>query len=229
MGTPNDAAPRPLGTQEDLFWTQDADADSSSDLELLKRVWRNEKAAPEMLAYEANLVQRVREQIALMEDTLSVFSGNASDELMASMYRMDVDRTMFLLRAYLRVRLLKIEKFAMHILRTQELWERLSEQEQDYAQRFTDTLQKHLEQSVLSKLPFGYQSMLRQAGSSEEDDMIPEPQLDTFVFCRSKGDIGSLQLDDKGDETVDLLADDLYILRYRPIQKLLEADRIELV
>ena len=37
--------------------------------------------------------------------------------------------------------------------------------------RYIDTLQKHMEQSVLSKLPFGYQSMLRQATSSEEDDM----------------------------------------------------------
>lgn len=231
MGDDGRNAGASLGTQDhDFLWSQGSGAaEASSDVELLQRVWRNEKAAPEILPYEKLLVDRIREQILLMEDTLPTFAGETSDELKLSMYRMDIDRTMFLLRAYLRIRLLKIEQFAMHILRTEELWERLSEQEQDYAQRYIDTLQKHMEQSVLSKLPFGYQSMLRQATSSEEDDMIPEPQLDTFVFCRSKGPVGSLQLDDKGDEVVDLMADDLYILRYRPVRRLLETDRIELV
>eukprot|EP00250_Pteridium_aquilinum_P002321 c12518_g1_i1 orf=215-910(-) len=231
MGDDGRAAGTSQGIQDPEFlWSQGVGAaEANSDVEILQRVWRNEKAAPEVLPYENLLVERIREQILLMEDTLSAFTGEASDELTLSMYRMDIDRTMFLLRAYLRIRLLKIEQFAMHILRTEELWERLSQQEQDYAQRYIDILQKHMEQSVLSKLPFGYQSMLRQATSSEEDDMISEPSLDTFVFCKSKGPIGSLQLDDKGDESVDLLADDLYILRYRPVRRLLETDRIELV
>ncbi len=33
----------------------------------------------------------------------------------------------------------------------------------------------------------------------------------------------------RGYESVDLMLDDLYILRYRPVQGLLAADRIELV
>ena len=49
----------------------------------------------------------------LQEDTLSSFSGDASDELQLSMYRMDIDRTMFLLRAYLRIRILKVIKHYM--------------------------------------------------------------------------------------------------------------------
>lgn len=32
-------------------------------------------------------------------------------------------------------------------------------------------MEKHLEQSVLSRLPYGYQSILKQSISSEEDDM----------------------------------------------------------
>lgn len=39
---------------------------STTDAELLKRAWRNEKAAPEILRFEASLVQRSREQIQLM-------------------------------------------------------------------------------------------------------------------------------------------------------------------
>ncbi|VVB15343.1 unnamed protein product [Arabis nemorensis] len=39
---------------------------STSDVELLKRAWRNEKAAPEILQYEAALVDRAKEQIELV-------------------------------------------------------------------------------------------------------------------------------------------------------------------
>ncbi|KAI4334992.1 hypothetical protein L6164_013682 [Bauhinia variegata] len=50
-----------------------------------------------------------------------------------------------------------------------------------------DDLNQHLEESVLSKLPDNYQSIQKQSVISEEDDMVPEPQLDTFVVCRSRG------------------------------------------
>ncbi|KAJ7517779.1 hypothetical protein O6H91_21G040300 [Diphasiastrum complanatum] len=232
-GNGADSSARFRNSEELQDWMNeegDGSADmSASDVDMLKRAWRNEKAAPEVLPFQTLLVERVREQILLMEDNLVAFSGEISEELMLSLYRMDLDRTLFLLRAYLRTRLNKIEKFALHVLKAQELWDRLSEQEQDYAQRFTDSLHKHFQQTVLGKLPYGYQSIMKQATSSEEDDMIPEPNLDTFVFCRSKRAIGAFQLDEKGDETVDLMADDLYILRYRPIKDLLDNDRIELV
>ncbi|PHT49296.1 hypothetical protein CQW23_13504 [Capsicum baccatum] len=42
---------------------------STTDAELLKQAWRNEKAAPEILQFEAPLVQRSREQIQLMDST----------------------------------------------------------------------------------------------------------------------------------------------------------------
>lgn len=39
---------------------------STTDVELLKRAWRNEKAAPEILRFESDLIARVKEQIQLM-------------------------------------------------------------------------------------------------------------------------------------------------------------------
>lgn len=39
---------------------------STTDAELLKRAWRNEKAAPQILKFEAALVRRSRELIQLM-------------------------------------------------------------------------------------------------------------------------------------------------------------------
>lgn len=52
-------------------WSEEAEEDASSlagttDVELIRRAWRNEKAAPEILQFEGPLVLRVREQIQLL-------------------------------------------------------------------------------------------------------------------------------------------------------------------
>ncbi|KAL6609550.1 hypothetical protein ACP70R_039519 [Stipagrostis hirtigluma subsp. patula] len=202
---------------------------ATTDVELLKRAWRNEKAAPEILRFDSPLVSRVREQIQLLEETLDDFADSGVDDLVVSLYQMDLDRTLFLLRSYLRLRLQKIEKYMMHISRSDDLLSRLSQQEQRFAKSCTEIMEKHLEQSVLSKLPYGYDSVTRQSLSSTEDDMVPEPQLDTFVFCKTKSDVGAFQLDDIGEEVVDLVADDLYVLRYKSIKGLVEGGRIDLI
>uniref|UniRef100_A0A0D3G341 DNA replication complex GINS protein SLD5 n=1 Tax=Oryza barthii TaxID=65489 RepID=A0A0D3G341_9ORYZ len=214
-----------------------AAAAASTDVELLKRAWRNEKASPEILRFDSPLVSRVREQIQLLEETLDDFGESGVDDLVVSLYQMDLDRTLFLLRSYLRLRLQKIEKYMMHISKSEDLLSRLSQQEQRFAKSCTEMMEKHLEQSVLSKLPYGYDSVTRQSLSSTEDDMgisfdliiIPEPQLDTFVFCKTKSDVGAFQLDDIGEEVVDLVADDLYVLRYKSIKGLVESGQIDLI
>ncbi|CAH9120464.1 unnamed protein product [Cuscuta epithymum] len=202
---------------------------STTDAELLKRAWRNEKGAPEILRFEAALVQRSREQIQLMEETVEDYTKTGIDPLTVSLYQMDVDRTMYLLRSYLRTRLQKIEKYAFHILRTSELWDCLSKQEQKFAQRSADDLQQHLEQSVLSKLPQGFKSHLKQSTVSEQDDMVTEPRLDHYVICRSKRYLGAFQLDDSVEEPVSIEADDLYALPYKSIKPLVENGQMDIV
>ncbi|GFQ06224.1 DNA replication complex gins protein sld5 [Phtheirospermum japonicum] len=213
---------------------------STTDAELLKSAWRNEKAAPEILKYDTDLVQRSRQQIQLMlalkllsfrfvvEEMVDEFSQNGVDPLTVSLYQMDLDRTMFLLRSYLRTRLLKIEKYVFHIQKTAEVWNRLSEPEQKFAKRCGGDIKNHLEQSVLSKLPDQYQSHLRQSAASEDDDMVPEPQLDAYVVCRSKRYLGAFQLDD-GGAPVTIEADDLLALPYKSIKPLVESKQIDLV
>ncbi|PRQ22893.1 putative GINS subunit, domain A protein [Rosa chinensis] len=72
---------------------------------------------------------------------------------------MDLDRSKFLLRSYLRIRLQKIEKYIFHILATAKLYNRLSKQEKAFAK------------TVLLKLPNKYQSIFKQSMISEENDM----------------------------------------------------------
>ncbi|KAL8481330.1 hypothetical protein ACS0TY_027735 [Phlomoides rotata] len=203
---------------------------STTDAELWKSAWRNEKAAPEILKYDVDLIQRSRQQIQLMEEMADEFNKNGVDPLTVSLYQMDLDRTMFLMRSYLRTRLQKIEKYVFHIQKTAEQWNRLSRQEQKFAKRYATDLEHHLDQSVLSKLPDQYRSHLRQSAASEEDDMVPEPKLDTYVICKSKKYLGSFQLDDgEEEEVINIEADDLYALPYKSIKPLVESGQIDLV
>lgn len=202
---------------------------STTDAELLKCAWRNERAAPEILKYDADLVQRSRQQIQLMEEMVEEFKKNVVDPLTVSLYQMDLDRTMFMLRSYLRTRLQKIEKYVFHIKKTAEQWNKLSKQEQKFAMRYAGVIKHHLEQSVLSKLPDQYQFHLRQSAASEDDDMVPEPELDAYIVCRSNKYLGAFQLDDSGEEPIDIEADDLYALPYKSIKPLVESGQINLV
>ncbi|KAG5555317.1 hypothetical protein RHGRI_012750 [Rhododendron griersonianum] len=222
--------------------------DSNNDAELLKRAWRTEKAAPEILQFEARLVQRSREQIQLVlkirgvierlryevpkespfrkkgSNNLSVFLHaegiledlveSGSDPLIVSLNQMDMDRTLYLLRSYLRTRLQKIEKYMFHIHKNTELWNRLSEQEQKFAQRCIEDLEDHFDKSVLSKLPDRYKSSVKQSVISEEDDMG-----NAFILCKLIG----------VEDPVDLDPGDLYAVRYRSIKPLVYSGQIELV
>lgn len=152
--------------------------------------------------------------------------------------------------------------------------------------RCVDNMEKHLKQSVLSKLPEGYKDILRQSAASEVDDMgmistsvtiklysiylnclhnsdylyaslVPEPKLDTFVICRSKGDLRPFELPDRycyknhwfslfleklcktsglifslhnsDGVPLELLAGDLHVLQYKSIKLLVESGDVELV
>ncbi|CAL0310095.1 unnamed protein product [Lupinus luteus] len=242
---------------------------STTDVELLKRAWRNEKSAPEILRFESDLINRVTEQIQLMEETVEENSTDDADPLSLSLYQMDLDRTLFLLRSYLRVRIQKIEKYMFHIRKTEELWTRLSKEEKKFTRgkgyllqfsvappkmcfqckhkimlvvvlslfflccRCTDDLKKHVEENVLSRLPENYQSVLKQSVISEEDDMVPEPQLDTFVLCRSKEYLTGIQLEDgpvdDRSKLFEMEPGVLYFICYKSIKALVESGKIDLL
>ncbi|KAF3456372.1 hypothetical protein FNV43_RR01022 [Rhamnella rubrinervis] len=214
---------------------------STTDVERLKRAWRQEKAAPEIFQFEAALIQRIKEQIQLMEETVEDFAESGIDPLTVSLYQMDLDRTQFLLRSYLRIRLQKIEKYMFHILNTDELFNRLSREEKSFAERCSNDLKMHLDENILSKLPDNYQSLLKQSIISEETDMVPKPQLDTFVVCKTKYYLGHIQLEDINngntddrvnqrplEEPFEMEPNVLYFVRYKPIKKLVEGGKIDL-
>ncbi|XP_039070938.1 uncharacterized protein LOC120217989 [Hibiscus syriacus] len=107
----------------------------------------------------------------------------------------------------------------------------------DVSERCIRDIGKHLEETVLSKLHDNYQSVLKQPITSEEDDMVPEPQLDTFVVAKRERTTRPLKLDgcrqsagfDSRDDHFQMVPGDLCILRYRPFEEELMSGNISLV
>ena len=72
----------------------------------LLRAWKCEKAAPELLNYEADLVQLVSE--TLFSQARALEGGSSAHHSVTALFHMDVARTRFLLTSYLRTRLAKV-------------------------------------------------------------------------------------------------------------------------
>lgn len=71
----------------------------------------------------------------LQEDVIRHLQLQGADsELVRTLYLQEVNRVKYMLRAYLRCRLLKIEKYVMHVLDNEEEQEKLSPQELHHAQ-----------------------------------------------------------------------------------------------
>ncbi|GJP33016.1 hypothetical protein CLOM_g17589 [Closterium sp. NIES-68] len=204
-------------------------ASIESDSVLLRRIWQNEKAAPDILQYETELVERTKTRIEELEEVTDVLKTDGRKAMERELHTMDVDRTKYLLRAYLRCRLQKIDRFFLHLASDSDYYSRLSDGEQRYCDRQVDLVQAHMEKAVLLRLPRRYQSMLKQADSSEAPDMIPTPDLDTFVFCVATRPLQSVQLDPQLDDVIGMAPGELHILRYRPIRSLVESGALMLL
>jgi GINS complex subunit 4 len=208
-----------------------------TDVSRLKRAYVNEKCAPEILPFEHDLMRRVTESVDAQESTVAASraaagsgASSATDDLTAHVYHAELNRIRFLMRAYYRARLRKIETHAVHCLKEPDVLERLSDLEQRYASDYANIVEEHFS-SVLGQMPEGYESMVQQI--KEEDgafDMVPEPDADAHVFCRVREDRGDVMLDpDDPENTMDLERDDILMIRYRLIKKLLEDEAVDLM
>mmetsp|Transcript_29338 Transcript_29338/g.56307 ORF Transcript_29338/g.56307 Transcript_29338/m.56307 type:complete len:247 (+) Transcript_29338:59-799(+) len=209
-----------------------------NDVLRLRKALSNEKFSPTIMQYDAELVDRMSVSIEMEEEALSKAppSTDPVATLSNDLHWTSLNRAKYLMRAYLRTRLWKIEQHVMHILMPENgLYERLSPAERTYAEKYTGIMDDHLQSTALSRMPPRFSSLVQQMSPEDElaadaqervFDMIPEPNLDTFVFCRPLEDIGNFEVD--GD-AYELTAMKTYMMRYRIVQRLIENKQMELL
>lgn len=225
--------------------SQQQQQDPTNIVARLKRAYVNEKNAPELLPFEHDLLEQVMAKVEDQElvvqqsrDAAAAAGGGGGggggggmDDLMAHIYQAELNRVRFLIRAYYRTRLFKIEKYAVHVVKPEtNEFAKLSPQEQEYAKNYVNMLEEHFG-SVLGQMPEKYSSMLQQIEEDDaEMDMVPEPNLDKHVFCRVREDRRDVMFDPNDpDNTMDLDQGDIIMVRYRFIKGLLEDGALDLI
>jgi GINS complex subunit 4 len=225
-----------LGSQEFLD-------PSANDYLALKRALMNEKASPELLPYETDLVDRLQsrceQQEAILEDIHADSNEHSSysvtreayvesKELANTCIAIELSRIKYMLRSYLRVRLFKIENFVMHCIESEETQEKLSPLERSYAYDYVRLVGTHLKSHVTSKFPEAFSSVTKQASAHNASDMVAVPDVGHHVFARVERDLGEIEFYDDGT-TSELVAGDLYILRYKVVRDFLSEGSVVLV
>jgi GINS complex subunit 4 len=100
---------------------QAPDAVGNADLTRLRKLWLDERMSPELLAYDHDLVERVREMIRFQADSINMMLDDmrTNTENMDSaaverrrmeipILEMELDRVKYILTSYLRSRLKKV-------------------------------------------------------------------------------------------------------------------------
>lgn len=146
------------------------------------------------------------------------------DILMDSLEREELNRAKYVLRAYLRARLKKVERFAAHLLRTNRVEKKMSKKEAMFAKDLVVAFQTHTD-SVLSHLPRNYQDQLSEVGT-EEISMVSKPNTKTYAFFRLLKDVGDFSfLNENGErDAMDLNKGNILCLRFEEFKALLEKD-----
>ncbi|KAL4162709.1 hypothetical protein PRNP1_003241 [Phytophthora ramorum] len=199
----------------------------NEDIVRMRSLWVNELNAPEILQYNDEMVSEMLEQIRNQQEYVdSVYEDRTQlteeKSFINKLYQMEIDRLRYMVSSYLRTRLRKIENFAVHILGDAVLTQRLSMKERHFAQQFVMLLESHMNDLALGKFAEEHRSIAAKG-------MVPEPNLDTFVFCEAKDEVGGVQCDDKGDDFVQMHPVDRYVVRYRSVQSHVEAGGVELI
>merc|ERR1711990_81543 len=111
----------------------------------------SEKGAPEILQYQDEAVDGLLELIKQQEiDASEQANESTTNQFLFNVYQMEINRLKYMLSAYLRTRLFKIEKHVLHILKHPDLQSRLSLSEITYAKQYLQTLEQHMTASCLS-------------------------------------------------------------------------------
>ncbi|PRP86332.1 hypothetical protein PROFUN_05473 [Planoprotostelium fungivorum] len=190
----------------------------------IKTAALNERSAPELLEYKEELVDQIKQSLRSQKQRINgpFTEFQFEEKLFTSFQQMEIDRISYLLRSYLRSRIVKIEKHHSKFVSDETYHQRLSPSEQKFAQSYTDLIKSHYRESFLQSLP-------DRVNSGEEDAMTARINLDEYVICRVLERIGQIELDDQTDEFAELNENDVVLIRYRPIQHLLVEGKVELL
>ncbi|GBE85883.1 DNA replication complex GINS protein [Sparassis crispa] len=162
-------------------------AAESTPFQELVRHWMNERHAPDILpgqeALLGRLLDHVRKQASDVQNLRADPEAYEEEHFRIVLVQTEIERVKFVVRAYVRARLHKIEKYAQYISVTPEAQEKLSRAELDHALRYAKLVQYHFTKSVLDGLPEAQRGM--NDNIAFMPPMVPEPDKLRPVFVHA--------------------------------------------
>eukprot|EP00127_Corallochytrium_limacisporum_P002935 Clim_evm24s143 gene=Clim_evmTU24s143 len=215
-----------------------------SVVDSMRRAWLNEQHCPEFLPYMQNLVEQLKGVLDKRQAEIdSVGNHNLDDYLTANIMQTELERIVFMLRSYFRVRLWKIQK---HPALMQERINEpglLSVSEQGFLNTYIRILEGHLENSFTADLPDMLKAHLNRRSHQDETAFpqpptamdphsISEPNLDQFVLVEALEDCFALELNDNALDAHakhTLHKGEKAVLRYRKVAEYMNRDHLQLI
>ncbi|KAK0529013.1 GINS complex subunit [Tilletia horrida] len=208
--------------------------DPIPEITKLSRAWMEERGAPDLLYWKGDVVDgvidQIEQQVTILDSLLADPSTSQEEHFRLSLVQLDVERARWLLKAYLRTRLRKIETYAQFISAQAHMRDRLSDVELGYVKKYNELQTAHLNASVLSYLPEkmrGLADDVMGMSGGASGTMVHQPDLDEPAFIRCRVDCGQLRLPD--GEMVELAKGSIHLLRYSSVQYLVEQGRVEML
>lgn len=175
--------------------------------------------APDILPYQNELIELMLGQLSHMEENLQAI---ASNDFRKIAHKMELERIKFIIAAYLRCRLQKIEDFTQFII-SEEMKrsaenKRLSEAETKFAEDYFESIEKHFQQLALRHIP------------PQQDDVskrIIRPNLMSNVFIKVIKSCGVVV--NTNDEEVDLSENSVHMLPYQLVCELINKGDVVLI
>lgn len=85
-------------------------------IQKFRQMWITEKSSPELLYYESDVIEEVKFAVDERQKKLNELNRSSSMQFLCSLLQMELDRINFILHAYHRCRLKKLEKYATYII-----------------------------------------------------------------------------------------------------------------
>lgn len=221
---------------------QEIDAkERADDLTKLKRAWLAERMAPDVLPYQTELLGRMSERITQQMEFIEERSLTVVDEPDVKIHLLvvesELERIKFLMRGYLRARLAKFDKYAIHILKSidQQDGDDDHHLDRNYARNLSRSELKYIARQVtilsrlhgvqfLDSFPQGLEVIDDGMGSRP---VVQKPDFDKTVCIYVDETIPTPIL--AGTDELDMEKGNVYAIRYSAIEPFVRDGSVRLV
>ena len=204
----------------------------------LVNIWRNEKLSQTLLPYEENTINDV---ISLIEKIEKEIKEQKLDKNVKYYIEIDIQRIKFIIKDYLRIRLMKIEKYLLFLLKNNKI-DILSQNEIKFAAELMDVkatyfLQglKKMNSLVNNFYPFTDKNKSRvEKMQTISEAMIVKPSESEFVIVQNISnntiDINIKEINDEYQgEFLSIYSGEKCLVPFKLIEPYLKSKQVKII